>query len=403
MEAGSADFDLLEPCPDIHTLFVLYNDLYFGGKLGACSVEWGSKRMTSCAGICYSRPGGGCIIRLSESLLKYRPTIDLKETLLHEMIHALHFLHKIRDDDAGGHGTKFKEEMNAINCSTVNDPQRPPSGYNISVTHNFYAEVEHFRQHWWQCSSCSKVVKRSMNRPPQKADCPWKLPEGAQCSCPHHYHVLNCGGEFKKIKEPDTTKNKKGKVVKSKPESKNQKSITDFLQKEDDKKEENSGGRNVAADGGLVNSGEPGSSGLEVFKGTPNFLGQAPKAFYPGQELIQPPELPGIGDGRMWLRHLATPNPLGPTNQANGGSRESNRVLSHVSGKRKSGAVEMVDLVTSAQHTASVLNFVNRRKNAGSTVAENTARRKYGLVKAVGEGSAGGKYRQDDNRVIDLT
>lgn len=40
------EFDLIDPCPDVHALFVLYNGLYFEGKLGACSVEWSSKRMT---------------------------------------------------------------------------------------------------------------------------------------------------------------------------------------------------------------------------------------------------------------------------------------------------------------------------------------------------------------------
>ena len=32
--------------PDVHALFRHYNELYFGGALGACSVEWSSSRMT---------------------------------------------------------------------------------------------------------------------------------------------------------------------------------------------------------------------------------------------------------------------------------------------------------------------------------------------------------------------
>ena len=31
------DLELLEPHPDIHALFVHYNALYFGQRLGACS------------------------------------------------------------------------------------------------------------------------------------------------------------------------------------------------------------------------------------------------------------------------------------------------------------------------------------------------------------------------------
>lgn len=56
-------------------------------------------------------------------LLQLRPTIDLKETLLHEMIHAYHFLLNIRDNDKSGHGDKFKEKMNFINRATSYDPQ----------------------------------------------------------------------------------------------------------------------------------------------------------------------------------------------------------------------------------------------------------------------------------------
>jgi hypothetical protein len=36
----------LNPHPDVHGLFSHYNDIYFDGVLGACSVEWSSARMT---------------------------------------------------------------------------------------------------------------------------------------------------------------------------------------------------------------------------------------------------------------------------------------------------------------------------------------------------------------------
>ncbi len=50
-------------------------------------------------------------------------------------------------------------------------PQRPPGGYNITTTHSMHAEVDHYRVHWWECGSCGHTIKRSMNRPPQEADC----------------------------------------------------------------------------------------------------------------------------------------------------------------------------------------------------------------------------------------
>ncbi len=102
------ELELLEPAPDIHALFVHYNELYFESKLGACSgewlgglgrhggcwfccavevlapatqallsfvsfaVEWSSARMTRCGGTCELLGGGagGCRIKLSKPLLQ---------------------------------------------------------------------------------------------------------------------------------------------------------------------------------------------------------------------------------------------------------------------------------------------------------------------------------------------
>jgi hypothetical protein len=53
--------------------------------------------------------------------LQFRPVKDLKETLLHEMIHAALFLGNVRDD--GDHGPKFRALMNRINNATCADSQ----------------------------------------------------------------------------------------------------------------------------------------------------------------------------------------------------------------------------------------------------------------------------------------
>ncbi|CAI5986163.1 unnamed protein product [Closterium sp. NIES-65] len=135
------DPDLLDPCPDITALFRHYNDLYFQGRLGACLVEWSSKRMTLCAGVCMY-DGALCRIRLSAPLLQYRPVSDLKATLLHEMIHAFIFLCRpshSRED----HGPMFQGIMGTINTSTLHDHQ-------ISVYHSFKDEVNVHRRHAWQ-------------------------------------------------------------------------------------------------------------------------------------------------------------------------------------------------------------------------------------------------------------
>jgi hypothetical protein len=89
-EAGD---DSIDVCPDVHEMFTYYDETYFDGRLtqNAVVVEW-SSRMTTCAGTCSFRRSRGmmgmCRIALSEPLLRYRGATDVKETLLHEMIHA---------------------------------------------------------------------------------------------------------------------------------------------------------------------------------------------------------------------------------------------------------------------------------------------------------------------------
>lgn len=195
---------------NIHELFMYYNALYFQSTLESrVMVEWSSSRMTSCGGICQSLPGGGIVIRLSKPLLCLRPTSDLKNVLLHEMIHAWMFVHQCRDDDPGGHGTIFKSMMKKINASCIPDAYRPiPEGYAITVYHTMFAEVEYYKKHQWECFQCGDVVKRAMNRKPQRADCRWysSRPETQRrldCGdlhCRWHMHEKYCGGEYVKTK-----------------------------------------------------------------------------------------------------------------------------------------------------------------------------------------------------------
>eukprot|EP00890_Picochlorum_soloecismus_P005868 jgi/Picsp_1/6282/NSC_03632-R1_zinc finger rad18 domain-containing protein c1orf124 homolog len=203
-EAGVAADELVEPTPDIHHLFCYYNDLYFSSSLGGVIVEWSSSRMTSCGGTCAPLLGGA-LIRLSEPILQLRPVADLKDVLLHEMIHAYMMVHKIQDNDPGGHGDVFKSWMKRINVSKVPDMHRPLRGYKISVFHTMYAEVDYYRQHHWKCSNCGDLVKRSINRKPQPADCRWHTRD-IDCKdlmCKWHMHAKYCGGEYIKVKEPE--------------------------------------------------------------------------------------------------------------------------------------------------------------------------------------------------------
>lgn len=106
-------WEVIDPTPDIHILFLTYNDRFFWSKLQAVCVDW-SKRMTTCAGVCSYARGGMCRITLSEPLLKLRPRRDLVETLLHEMIHAFLFVtNNYKDRDS--HGPEFLKHMYRIN------------------------------------------------------------------------------------------------------------------------------------------------------------------------------------------------------------------------------------------------------------------------------------------------
>lgn len=176
---------------DIHSLFTLFNGLYFFGSLGAVTVSW-SSRMTLCAGVCRFQGGsGGVAIRLSEPLLRYRTREDLIDTLLHEMIHAFLFVKtgsRAAMDRSGGHGEDFLFHMNRINRL---------ANTSISVFHSFHDQVAYHRRHVWRCiGGCRSrppffgYLRRAMNRPPSPADRWWAE------------HQQSCGGVFVKVSEP---------------------------------------------------------------------------------------------------------------------------------------------------------------------------------------------------------
>ena len=113
----SAEWETIDPTPDLHALFLEFNQTFFWGKLVMCEVRW-SPRMYTCAGICrYSPRERFCTIGISIPLLKLRPRKDLVETLLHEMIHAFLFITD-NNDNHDGHGPEFHKHMYRINGAT---------------------------------------------------------------------------------------------------------------------------------------------------------------------------------------------------------------------------------------------------------------------------------------------
>lgn len=206
-------WELVDPTPDVHVLFIAFNRKFFWGKLAAVTVSW-SKRMTTCAGICsYEGRAGMCKITLSEPLLKLRPRKDLVETLLHEMIHALLFVTN-NNRDRDGHGPEFHKHMYRINGE---------AGTNITVYHDFHDEVNLYQQHWWRCDGACRTrrpfygfVKRAMNRAPGPNDRWWAD------------HQRTCDGKFIKIKEPEKVEKPK-KATKAEAKAKElQKNTSDI-------------------------------------------------------------------------------------------------------------------------------------------------------------------------------
>lgn len=213
-----------DPFPDVHDLFAHYNSLYFDDALGHCIVYWTGSRSTRCPGMCHYLDGGFCEIRLSEPLLKDRSATDLKNILLHEMIHAfLYVRSKLRDHSY--HGPSFKAMANAINNGFKTDPQKPSGGYNIILSHDFTKEVDGYRVQHWICESCGDMI----NGPgkPSAKDCSRTRGHEKSCSnlsCHWHRHRMRCSGRYIKTNESPGQKGK-SRVPKDTQKNEGEKSI----------------------------------------------------------------------------------------------------------------------------------------------------------------------------------
>ncbi|KAJ3677412.1 hypothetical protein LUZ60_003136 [Juncus effusus] len=191
---------------DLEALFLHYNDLYFDSEIASCSVNWSDSSMTSGTGLCnYQKSSCSCEIILSEPLLRNRSADDLKNTLLHEMIHAyLFFSNNNSRHDA--HGEGFKEMMNSINSSTITDCLRPNNGYKITLFHDFHDDVADDIAHKWECELCHEKINRATPKPPSHNDCILQVHymkrTCGNSDCSWHRHKDKCGGTFKKISGP---------------------------------------------------------------------------------------------------------------------------------------------------------------------------------------------------------
>lgn len=189
-----------DPEPDIAELFCHYNALYFQDSLGACAVSWAEEPLPygDISGCDYYPGGGGCIVLLSKSLYECHTSSDLKNVLLHEMIHA-YLCIKDNNTNHSNHGSNFQKLMNTINSSSVPDRHRPLGGYSIIMLHDI--RTKYYR---YKCDSCGDFVRSTKIRGPSHDDCIERM--GANYSCPNstcqwHRHKKRCSGSYYRVGE----------------------------------------------------------------------------------------------------------------------------------------------------------------------------------------------------------
>ncbi|XP_062225385.1 uncharacterized protein LOC133924037 isoform X2 [Phragmites australis] len=159
----------------------------------------------------YYPEGGGCMILLAKSLYECHNDSDLKNVLLHEMIHA-YICIKDNNNNHSDHGAKFQKLMNTINLSSVADPHRPVGGYCITVLHEIRKKYYHYK-----CERCGDLVKSVKIRGPSHDDCIERIgandhvpacimPAGPTPSCQNskchwHRHKKWCSGSYCSVQE----------------------------------------------------------------------------------------------------------------------------------------------------------------------------------------------------------
>ncbi|HEY8298717.1 MAG TPA: SprT-like domain-containing protein [Candidatus Baltobacteraceae bacterium] len=97
---------------DLQLLFAELNNFHFNGEVPACRIRYNARFSNSAGRITYSvRP---LLIELSPKHFQTHPEA-LRETLLHEMIHAWLF-DRHRDT---GHGARFKKKMRECGLTSI--------------------------------------------------------------------------------------------------------------------------------------------------------------------------------------------------------------------------------------------------------------------------------------------
>jgi predicted SprT family Zn-dependent metalloprotease len=140
---------MLPRLPDVaelQLLFAQYNFLHFDGEIPTYRIAYNA-RFSNCAGrICYKPP----LIELSPKHLAGKFD-ELRDTLLHEMIHA--WLHARGENS--GHTARFKNKMKELGLSSIYHDLGRASPLNEST-----------KRYILRCEKCTMEVLRKKKPAP---------------------------------------------------------------------------------------------------------------------------------------------------------------------------------------------------------------------------------------------
>ena len=136
---------------ELQLLFAQYNFVHFDGEIPAFRIAYNARFSNVAGRISYKPP----LIELSPKHLRGKPE-ELRQTLLHEMIHAWCFA-RFRDM---GHGSRFKKKLRECGLDSI-----------YHELGNVRPLRESGRRFILRCEQCAFEVLRK-RRPVKPASCP---------------------------------------------------------------------------------------------------------------------------------------------------------------------------------------------------------------------------------------
>jgi len=141
---------VLPDVAELQLLFAQLNYTYFNGEIPAHRIAYNSRFANLAGRITYKPPS----IELSPKHLKDKPDA-LRETLLHEMIHAWLYAR----GENPGHTAKFKQKMRELGLSSIYHDMGTATALNPSA-----------KRYIVRCDKCGMELLRK-RKPPASAVC----------------------------------------------------------------------------------------------------------------------------------------------------------------------------------------------------------------------------------------